>query len=269
MVAPPGQGYRPSRAARRSQADRCSRLPALCRSGIREERLEEGNHRDRRARRSAHGHLGRIRRPPLPDHVIEPDQGRLRRASRSLGRRAQGAARARRATPAPTACRARPARRARRATAAQTARRARRATRPGRRKRRGRRTAIDGKDGKPASRRPLSAPMHRSRSIRASAATRGRTTRWTAATSSIRSSTALSSSRRRSRTARSRRSPATRPDDSSCDSTDGDVAGGITGTMKGYFLVKITCRRRQLRSRGHAARASATRRTSCRPSSAR
>jgi len=31
MVYPPGPGYRPSRAAWRSQADRCSRLPALCR----------------------------------------------------------------------------------------------------------------------------------------------------------------------------------------------------------------------------------------------
>ena len=30
------------------------------------------------------------------------------------------------------------------------------------------------------------------------------------------------------------------PGDSSCGSTDGDVAAGITGAMKGYFLVKIT-----------------------------
>ena len=55
--------------------------------------LEEGNHLDRGARRSARGHLRRVRCQALPHHVVEPDQGRRRLAVRSLAGRPQGAAR--------------------------------------------------------------------------------------------------------------------------------------------------------------------------------
>ena len=55
--------------------------------------LEEGNHLDRGARRSARGHLGRVRCQAIPHHVVEPDQGRRRLDGRSLAGRPQGAAR--------------------------------------------------------------------------------------------------------------------------------------------------------------------------------
>ena len=54
--------------------------------------LEKRNHPSRGARRNARDHLGRIRRPSLPDHVVQPDQGRRSLARRSLARRAQRAA---------------------------------------------------------------------------------------------------------------------------------------------------------------------------------
>ena len=57
------------------------------------EHLEERNHLDRGARRSARGHLRRVRCQAIPHHVVEPDQGRRRLAVRSLAGRPQGAAR--------------------------------------------------------------------------------------------------------------------------------------------------------------------------------
>ena len=57
------------------------------------EHLEERNHLDRGARRSARGHLRRVRCEAIPHHVVQPDQGRRRLAVRSLAGRPQGAAR--------------------------------------------------------------------------------------------------------------------------------------------------------------------------------
>ncbi len=109
--------------------------------GMERNHLEEGNHLDRGARRSARGHLRRVRCQAIPHHVVEPDQGRRRLAVRSLAGRPQGAARrerqqwrprgrrARRATQGRTAHRAPQARKAPRGSRARKATRGTRATR--------------------------------------------------------------------------------------------------------------------------------------------
>ena len=128
-------------------------------------------------------------------------------------------------------------------------RRARRAT-PARRARTGSRQGrgSPARTGRPASRRPRSARTRPTRPTRAFAATPGRTTRWIAATSSTRRSTAPSSWRRRSPTERSRRLPAIAGRTTATRRMT--TTAGVTGRMHGYFLVKVSCRRRQFRPRG-------------------
>ena len=92
MVVPPAQGYF-CRCESSSKIPGRMLLPPHDGLGIREEHLEEGNHPHRGARCRACSHLRRIRRrQSLPDHVVQPDQGRRRLGRRSLARRAQRAA---------------------------------------------------------------------------------------------------------------------------------------------------------------------------------
>ena len=87
MVTPPGQDYRPSHSEQREDSGRAL-LPLVApyRPGRQRNDLEEGHHRGRGARRRARGRLGRNRRPAVPDHVVQPDQGRHDLALRSLAR---------------------------------------------------------------------------------------------------------------------------------------------------------------------------------------
>ena len=88
-----GLPYSQREQRRDSQAESCFRPVMLNEPGMERNHLEEGNHLDRGARRSARGHLRRVRCQAIPHHVVEPDQGRRRLAVRSLAGRPQGAAR--------------------------------------------------------------------------------------------------------------------------------------------------------------------------------
>ena len=93
MGVPPAQGYF-CRCESSSKIPGRTLLPPHDGPGIRKEHLEEGNHPHRGARCRACSHLRRIRRrQPLPDHIVQPDQGRRRLGRRSLAGRAQRAAR--------------------------------------------------------------------------------------------------------------------------------------------------------------------------------
>ena len=206
MVVPPAQGYF-CRCESSLKIPGRTLLPPHDGLGIREEHLEEGNHPHRGARRRACSHLRRIRRrQPLPDHVVQPDQGRRRLGRRSLARRAQRAAgpegQHRRCRPAgaagaqgPKGDTGAPARRARRATPAQPALRVRRA-----------RPASAGTRFAPGATRRTTPTRTRVRGTPASAAARSprspappARSRWAAATGSRRPVT-TGSTRRPSRT---------------------------------------------------------------------
>ena len=125
MVVPPAQGYF-CRCESSSKIPGRTLLPPHDGPGIREEHLEEGNHPGRGACRRACSHLRRVRRrESLPDHIVQPDQGR-RRLGRPISRPPPARrCRVRRARASP-ARRGLPARRARRATPVQPALRVRR-----------------------------------------------------------------------------------------------------------------------------------------------